>query len=633
MRINPLNPNTVFAATSEGVFRTMDGGATWTNVLSVVLAQDLAINPNDTTMVLATCGNFASSGAGVYRSTDGGVSFSRIVSLPAFTARGMLEIYGANPWSVYASLADTSIGSSTTGTGSLWKSTNFGATWTQVSNQSVYGVQGWYSQFVAVHPTDSTKVLRGAQDLWRSTNGGVTSVNIPYGTVCWADYHNYAHHPTNPNILYIVDDGGVWRTTDFGSTYVGANTGLLTSQFYNGFSTSAQDSNRALGQVQDHFGYMYTGSVSWPGSAVDEIGWTSINQSNDMIMFAGNRGGGYIAKSTDRGLTFFTASSGIPSTGTSAWNTPFVQSASNPNILYFGRAIVYKTTNGGSSWTATNGGASLDGNPSLSMAIAPTSQDTVFVGTVPGTGRVHVFRTTNGGTNWTDVTSTLPNRYPLDIAIDPRDARIVYVAFGGFDTTRIAKSTDCGTTWQDIGGSLPNVPATAVAIDPFNTNHLYAGCDLGVFVSTDAGGSWTSFNTGLFEAVVVGDLVISPSNRSIRLASHSNGVFTRKLLSTSPTSVDGNDEEAPQEFVLEQNYPNPFNPVTRIPYTLSARAHVRLSVLDVTGRTVATLVDGTNEVGLHLAEFDASLLSSGVYFYRLEVGSGLVRTRKALLLR
>jgi hypothetical protein len=267
------------------------------------------------------------------------------------------------------------------------------------------------------------------------------------------------------------------------------------------------------------------------------------------------------------------------------------------------------------------------------MAIAPTSQDTVFVGTVPGTGRVHVFRTTNGGANWTNVTSTLPNRYPLDIAIDPRDARIVYVAFGGFDTTRIAKSTDCGTTWQDIGGSLPNVPATAVAIDPFNTNHLYAGSDLGVFVSTDAGGSWTGFNTGLFEAVVVGDLVISPSNRSIRLASHSNGVFTRKLLYTSPTVVEGNGEEAPQEFVLEQNYPNPFNPVTRIPYTLSARAHVRLSVLDVTGRTVATLVDGTNEVGLHLAEFDASLLSSGVYFYRLEAGGKFVRTRKALLLR
>jgi photosystem II stability/assembly factor-like uncharacterized protein len=633
MRFNPQNTNTVFAATSEGVYRTTDAGASWTNVLNVVLAQDLAINPLDTTLVLATCGNFASSGAGVYRSTDGGASFGRIASLPAFTARGMLEIYGANPWSVYSSLADTSIGSSTTGTGSLWKSTDFGANWTMLSNQSVYGVQGWYSQFVAVHPTDSMIVLRGAQDLWRSTNGGITSVDIPYGTVCWADYHNYAHHPTNPNILYIVDDGGVWRTTDFGSTYTGANTGLITSQFYNGFSASAQDSNRALGQVQDHFGYMYTGSVNWPSSAVDEIGWTSINQSNDNIMYAGNRGGGSISKSVNRGLTFSTSSSGIPSSGTAAWNTPFVQSVSNPNVLYFGRAIVYKTTNGGTNWSATNGGAALDGNPALSMGIARTSQDTVFVGTVPGTGRVHIFRTTNGGTNWTDVTSTLPNRYPLDIAVDPRDSRIVYIAFGGFDTTRLAKSTDAGMTWQDISGTLPNVPTTAVAIDPFNTDFVYAGCDLGVFVSTNGGNSWSEFNTGLFEAVVVGDLVVSPSSRTLLLASHSNGVFRRKLLSTSPTDVRTVSPTTPADFSLDQNYPNPFNPTTYISYYLAFRSRVRITVADVAGRTVATLAEGNQDSGRHMVAFDGSAITSGVYFYRLEVNDRVVAVRKALLIK
>ena len=377
----------------------------------------------------------------------------------------------------------------------------------------------------------------------------------------------------------------MWRSTNFGTTYQDINGGLLTSQFYNGFSCSAQDSNRALGQVQDHFGWMYTGSLAWPSSGVDEIGWTAINQSNDFMMYAGNRDGGSISRSTNRGTSFFGSSSGIPGgTYVSAWNTPFALSKSNPNYLYFGRAIIYKTTNAGTNWTATNGGVSLDGNPALSMAVAPTNQDTVFVGTVPGSGRVHVFRTTNGGTNWTNVTGDLPNRYPLDIMIDPRDSRVVYVAFGGFDTTRLAKSTDAGLTWTHISSPLPNVPTTAVAVDPFNTNHVYVGNDLGVYVSTDAGLTWTSFNDGLFEAVIVGDLVISPSNRSIRLASHSNGVFTRKLLSTSPTGVEEQLQGVPEQFVLHQNFPNPFNPTTRIPYSVSRSGRVTLTVYDIAGR-------------------------------------------------
>jgi hypothetical protein len=176
------------------------------------------------------------------------------------------------------------------------------------------------------------------------------------------------------------------------------------------------------------------------------------------------------------------------------------------------------------------------------------------------------------------------------------------------------------------------VPTTAIAIDPFNTNHVYAGNDLGVYVSTDGGSNWRSFNEGLFEAVIVGDLTISPSNTSLRLASHSNGVFTRKLLSTSPTGVD-EPHERPEQFVLHQNYPNPFNPTTRISYSLSGRAHILLEVYDVSGRRVATLVDRTEEQGLHIAELDGSDLATGAYLYCLRVQERIIQTRKALLIR
>jgi len=393
-----------------------------------------------------------------------------------------------------------------------------------------------------------------------------------------------------------------------------------------------QDSNRALGQVQDRFGWMYTGSLTWLSSAVDEAGWTAMHPTNDFTMYAVNRNGDSVYKSTNRGLTFFSSMAGIPTNVTSAWNTPLVLSKSNPNCLYFGRQIVYKTTNAGGHWSATNGGSSLDGNCPLSMAIAPTSQDTVFVGTVPGSGRTRVFRTTNGGTSWTNVTGDLPNRYPVDIAIDPVDSRIVYVAFGGFDTTRLAKSTNAGLTWTHIGDQLPNVPTTAVAIDPFKTSHVYVGNDLGVFVSTDAGSTWSGYNEGLLEAVTVGDLVVSLSDRSIKLASHGNGVFTRKLLSTSLTAV-ADRQTVPSRFVLYQNFPNPFNPVTQISYSLSRSGHVTLRVFDMSCREVSCLVDRQVGAGLHITGFDAAPLASGVYVYQLSVDGTVVDAKKALLLR
>lgn len=623
IRINRLNRRTIFAATSEGVYRTRDGGATWTNVLNVIGAHDLALHPNDTAKVLVACGNFSSTGFGVYRSTDAGSSFTRINSLPNFSGKGKLAVFAANPDVVFASLAD-----STTSTGRLARTNDFGATWSIVSTEALYGVQGWYSHFVAVHPTDSNQVVRGGVNIYKSTNGGISSTQV---SGAYFDMHSYAHHPTNPNILYVVSDGGVYRSTNFGDSYQDANAGLLTSQFYNGFSTSASDSNMALGQTQDRFGWKYVGSTTWPSGGVDEIGWTAINQTNDQIQYAGNRNGGGIFKSTDRGSSFVSSSTGI-SGGVPAWNSPFALSHSNPNILYFARSIVFKSTNAAANWTATNSGAPLDGNPALAIAVAPTNPDTVFVGTIPnnGLGRTRLHRTTNGGVSWSDVTGTLPNRYVMDIAVDPNNSRIVYVAVGGFDTVRIAKSTNAGATWLDASGSLPNVPTTALAFDPFNSNIVYAGNDIGVFVSSNAGGSWSSFNEGLPDAVLVADLIVSPTGRKLRLASHGNGVFERSLASGA-TGVPVN-LQIPSHPLLVENYPNPFNPVTTIRFSVAAPTHVTITVYDVAGRLVATLLDERVGSGMHATSWTATAVAGGVYFCRVQAENATV-TRKMLLLQ
>ncbi len=622
IRLNPLNPNSVLAATSEGVYRSVDAGGTWAPVLEVLMARDIAIHPGDTMRVLATCGNFATPGTGVYLSTDGGESFERIQSLPDFSGMARIGVYATNPDIVYVTLAE-----STTVIGSLYGSTDFGSTWHHVRTDNNRDVQGWYARFLALHPEDSSQIVHGAQGLYKSSDWGI---NFTRNYDCWADFHDFAHHPTDPDVLYIVDDGGVWRSADFGDSYQFVGYGLQTSQFYSGFSSSATDSLLGLGQVQDHFGWMYTGSQSWPQGGVDEVGWTAINPVHDSIMYAVARGGREVYKSINRGQSYFRV--GASFSGIGAWNSPIVLARSDPDILYFGRSRVYKTTNAGSQWLVTGGGSDLDGNPALSMAMSHSSPDTVFVGTAPIAARPHIFRTTDGGSTWEDVTGWLPNRYPMDLEVDPADSKIVYAAFGGFDTTRIAKTTDTGLSWSDVTGNLPNVPTTAVAVDPFAPQHVYVGNDIGVFLSTSGGGAWERFDDGLPEALLVSDLSVSPSNRAIRAVSYGNGVFERKLLVPSITGIAQEVGAVPLSLTLHQNYPNPFNPSTAIEYELAAPARVLLRIYSVAGEEIATIVDETQAAGVHTLSFDGSDLSSGVYIYELVAGRSRA-ARKMILMK
>jgi hypothetical protein len=220
----------------------------------------------------------------------------------------------------------------------------------------------------------------------------------------------------------------------------------------------------------------------------------------------------------------------------------------------------------------------------------------------------------------------------MDLAVDPQNPAVVYAAMGGFNAPHLWKSTDAGERWTDITGSLPDVPATAVAVDPASSRHLYAGTDLGVFASTDGGTSWNAYNTGLPEAVIVADLVISPSNRTLRLASHSNGVFDRLLLPISPVAVADAGGSIPSMFSLAQNYPNPFNPVTRIRFTIADRQLTIVTVADLLGKEVATLVHEVKEPGTYEITFDATGLASGIYLYRMTAG-GFTQTKKMIAVK
>jgi hypothetical protein len=275
------------------------------------------------------------------------------------------------------------------------------------------------------------------------------------------------------------------------------------------------------------------------------------------------------------------------------------------------------------------------------MAVSEQDEEVVYAATAPIKSRPHVYVTSSGGDSWTDITGNLPDRYPMDIAIDPDDFNTAYIVFAGYGTGHVFKTTNEGNDWTDITGDLPDVPTLAAVVDPFNSNHVYIGSDLGVFVSMDKGESWQELDNGLPEAIISMDLSISRANKSLRLASHGNGAWQMKLLSSDISSVNEDEKSTlPQQIVLEQNYPNPFNPTTKIKYTItnvetghaSSLTNVKLVVYDILGEEVTTLVNAEQIPGAYEVNWNASGFSSGVYYYILSTDT-FSETNKMILLR
>lgn len=547
IRINPLNSKSIYAATTEGIYKSTDAGANWQLVLPVLMGQDIIIHPTDTSKVMVSCGNLGSPGSGIYRSLLAGKSWKKSKNIPPFTGKTLLETYASSPDTIFASVADSLMGIG------LYRSDDFGSEWTEIHGCDIPAYQGWYSHWVAVHPENLNMVIHAGVNLYKSLDGGKT-LSIISGDN-GIDHHNYIHDIIDPNIIYIACDQGIFRSINFGRTFQNIGYGLQTAQFYNGFSSSSTDSMLAMGGLHNNKAVIFYGTKDWVKAKVtgDDGCWTAINPVNDNILY-GEAQYNYIQKSIDRGVSFFSAIEGMYESS-AAFAAPFLISPSNPSILYSGRKCVYKTVYSASEWFATNNNTELDGNLTLSMAISADNPDIVYAGTAPTFTRSHIFRTVTGGISWTDVTGSLPDRYPMDIAVDPNNNEIVYVVFAGFGSGHVFKSLDAGTNWIDITGDLPDVPTLSIAIDPLNSDHIYIGNDIGVYVSTDGGTTWSTYNNGLPEAVIAMDLNIFYPNRKIRIATHGNGAFQRLLIYQPDVYLAYELEELPEIIMLNMKVP------------------------------------------------------------------------------
>lgn len=555
------NPAHILAAVSlpsgftngPGVYRTTDGGSTWTNVLPATTSLG-ATSVQYATNLIAYAGL---DSLGVLKSIDGGATWNPANgdgSGGLLTAAGRVELSvalsDATGNTLYASVGAASGGSSLSG---FYKTTNGGTTWTKLGPVASPGLvdycsgQCWYDNVVAVNPVDPDVVFVGgsavANHISKTTNGGTTWSSAT--TSIHVDHHAAAFTPDGTR-LYWGNDGGVYRTNDATSatpsaTWTNLNSMLGITQFYSYFALHPTDINITFGGAQDNGTQRYDGtqdiSLAWSNVTCGDGAGNVIDQFNPGIVYA-NCQNVDVRKSTNGGMSGFAgADTGIDTNDRVTFIPPMVGD-SNPNatnFIYFGTHQVYQTRDAAVSWQrisndVTNGSSSIS-----NMAVAPSDRNVMYV--VTRSGRVAKgINLTAAAPNdcatllncFTDVTGNLTpaSRRINAVAVSPTDSNTVYVGHSGFGsgTQHLSKSTAGGITWTNVTGNLPNTPVNDIVVDPDIPGTLYVGTDIGVFRSTDDGGSWSTLANGLPKVAVYG-LKLHRASRTLRAATHGRGFW------------------------------------------------------------------------------------------------------------
>lgn len=594
--IHPSDPNTVYVAASghewttnaeRGVYKTTDGGATWTKSLFVdekTGAIDLVMDPVDPMTLYAatwqrtrlkwndprTFPDYA--GSGIYKTTDAGKTWKPInEGLPPANRRGRigLDVSASRSQVIYA-LVDNYIvsreptdeekadpyGLPSSGFikgATVYRSDDKGEHWTQVSGltpeQQQYmerhsGTYGWVFGQIRVDPTDPDRVYTMGLGLNVSTDGGKTFKRLP---AAGSDHHGLWIDPANPRYLVNAFDQGFAISYDGGRTWKDSDLTLPASQFFN-VSYDMDSPFHVFGSMQDHGSFRATVDLSRGRGAVRPVPFErapggegsthAIDPSNPNIVYASGFYGTLarwdLSAKGAEGKELLQARFPEEAPLRGEWLAPTIISSHNPRILFHGMQSVLMSRDQGDTWETispdlTHGTASEKGDipyhTLTTIADSPLRFGLLYAGT--DDGRLHVTR--DAGKTWTEITAGLaPKRWMSRVVASAFDLGTVYVTQNGKRDDDFAAyvwmSTDFGKTWTPIATGIPMGPVNVIREDPVNRDILYVGTDLAVYASTDRGKSWSVLG-GNLPSTYVHDLVVHPRDNVIVAATHGRGMW------------------------------------------------------------------------------------------------------------
>ncbi|MBI5215395.1 MAG: T9SS type A sorting domain-containing protein [Ignavibacteriae bacterium] len=557
--VNPLNNNVLYVAAlgmyrgktqERGVYKSTNAGTSWNRILfsnDTTGATDLLLDATDTNRVLAAMWTryrtpqvsiISGTASGLFLSTDAGTSWNPVTNgFPnndANLGRIALAVAPSNPSVLYALTAAGA------GWDGVYISIDTGSSWIQTFNGSTFGEgQVWYNNIISVDPVNPSIIWTGMTSLYHSTDAGASFTYAPTynGHV---DHHAMQFAPSDPNIIVLGNDGGIFTSTDNGNIWK-KSLNLPITQFYAG-TVSALNPNRILGGTQDNGSLQTKNGVvnTWQTIYGGDGFYCLIDPTDSNYVYAEYQNGG-LGYSTNGGGSFNSGTTGISPSDRKNWETPIAMDLQNPKTLYTGTHRMYRTTNNMQSWTAissdlTYGNGGRVGTIST-IDVSRTNSQVIYVGTDDG----RVWVTTDGGSSWNEIGGTLPDRWVTRVTVDPDSANVCYVTLSGFIVYdwggHVYRTNDYGATWTDIGTSLPDLPVNDVVVDPEYPSWLYIATDLNVMYTTNLGTSWQILGSD-FPDVSVHDLAMHDSTRKLVAFTHGRSALSFDLTQLNPSSVN-----------------------------------------------------------------------------------------------
>jgi photosystem II stability/assembly factor-like uncharacterized protein len=624
---------------ARGVFKTIDGGKTWTKVLyknADTGAVSLAMDPSNPDVVYAALWQTRrppwnvyppsnGPGSGLYKTADGGKTWTQLThGLPARVGRIGIAIARSNPQTLYANVDGDP------GSGGVYRSDDAGATWTKTDGEERIWQRGWYFSGITVDPKNPNTVYVMNTSTYRSTDGG-KSFDAILGDPTGDDYHALWIDPADSNRMILGSDQG---------TIVSVNGAKTWSSWYN--QPTGQFYHVAM---DDRFPYWLYGAQQDSGaaSAPSATKYGSISQQDFRPLDVGGESGMLAPDPKRAGLVYGgTVTKELVDTGweqnvdptlehpatlwRGTWTLPLVFSPADKTTLYFGRQNVFRSRDGGQTWkivspdlSRANEGTPGNLDPStladnngltrhgVVYAIAPSPLDRNLVWAGTDDGYLWV---TRDGEHWSNVTppALTPWSKVGTVEASHFDRNTAYVAVDRHRLDDYApyvyRTHDGGKTWSAIVLGIPNGSfVNAVREDPMRPGLLYAGTERGAYVSFDDGGHWQSLQLNL-PVTSIRDFAINGSD--IAAATHGrafwvlDGVASLRQLGAAAAAGGtylfepapayrtrpGNEEGTP----LPLDEPQAENPLTGlyIDYYLAdvPRGPVAIDVLDARGKTL-----------------------------------------------
>jgi photosystem II stability/assembly factor-like uncharacterized protein len=561
--VHPKDPQTVWVAVmghlfgpsaERGVFKTTDGGKTWTKTLFVndqTGCSDLVMEPGNPSVLYAGMWEVirrphsmesGGPGSGLYKSMDGGITWTPLTGKKGLP-KGVWGIVGvavapSNTDKVYAIIENAA--------GGLFVSNDAGDTWTLTSNDNNIRQRAWYYSKVFVDPANENLVYCPNVEFMRSRDGGRTfqSVNTPHG-----DHHDLWIDPQDGQRMIVADDGGAQVSFDGGNNW-STYENQPTAQFYR-VSTDNAYPYRILGAQQDNSTVRIRSKTNGPGisqrdwdvTAGSESGYVQADPLNPDIVYGGNYGG-YLSRldhRTGENRAINVWPDNPMGSGADVlkyrfqWNFPFFFSPHNPKRLYAGGNHLFVTENEGQSWEmispdlttndkskqVSSGGPITKDNTSVeyyctifTAAESPLEKDLLWTGS--DDGLVHISK--DGGKNWENVTPAEAGKWMMwnCIEVNPFVKGSAYLIGTRYKLDDYAPyifvTYDYGKSWKKIvQGIHPQHFTRAMRADRLRKGLLYAGTEFGMYISYDDGNSWKKFQQNL-PVVPITDLAIKEND-------------------------------------------------------------------------------------------------------------------------